>query len=60
MYQLDGGAPFRRDSTGAVFDSAGKSHVPLGVGVGDFLAIARHCSQRVRAQQCWVLTHAGC
>lgn len=30
MYQLSGGAPFRRDSTGAVYDSAGERIKLLG------------------------------
>jgi hypothetical protein len=30
MYQLSGGAPFRRDSAGAVYDSAGERIKLLG------------------------------
>lgn len=30
MYQLSGGAPFRRDSSGAVYDSAGERIKLLG------------------------------
>jgi hypothetical protein len=30
MYMLDGGAPFRRDSSGAVFDAAGERIKLLG------------------------------
>lgn len=30
MYQLSGGAPFRRDSSGAVYDSAGERIRLLG------------------------------
>jgi hypothetical protein len=30
MYMLDGGAPFRRDASGAVFDAAGERIKLLG------------------------------
>jgi magnesium-dependent phosphatase 1 len=39
MYMLDGGAPFRRDASGAVFDAAGE-RIKL---LGDTLKVGIRC-----------------
>jgi hypothetical protein len=52
MYMLDGGAPFRRDASGAVFDAAGERIKLLGDTLKVSLRQHAHCKVSTVAFVC--------